>query len=648
MAQTGYTPLLIYASGTASNVPLAANLTSSASGAELALNYADGKLYYKNSSGVVTLLASSAGASGDVVGPASATDNALARFDLTTGKLIQNSVGILSDAGALSGLTDISASGNVTLSGGTANGVAYLNGSKVLTTGSALTFDGTNLGVGGTASSRFSTSTSLIGNNGYANAFRMYDDGSASTSQSSNSYGFGFINNNALSYTAGTSGSHSFYVANSIGMALNSTGLGIGTSSPAYKLDVAGDIALKNNATYLYSKTSGGTVVRMLGINSGNTAYIGPIDSGPGDAILNASSSSTNIQFYASGSEQMRLNSTGLGIGTSSPAAKVDVSQSQNGQTAVQLTNSNAGASAEATFIANNGTYIGSFGVAGASKSAFGAILASDAYVFSNANVANTGITLMANSANGVIKFATGGSAEKMRLDSSGNLGLGVTPSAWGTTKALQFPGGSIGGFTNGTNNNQSIMLANSYFGSGGGVYINSDYATYYRQYSGTHAWFNAPSGTAGNAITFTQAMTLDASGNLGVGITNPTYKLVVSNAGAAGLEVDPSGVNGGPLLQGYNRSGAAYVQLTYDGLQHIWRTSGSERARITSSGNFVAGGSVALATNATDGFLYVPTCAGTPTGTPTAITGMAPIVVNTTNNKLYFYSGGAWRDAGP
>ena len=57
MAQSGYTPILIYASGTASAVPSAANLTSSANGAELALNYADGKLYYKNSSGVVTLLA---------------------------------------------------------------------------------------------------------------------------------------------------------------------------------------------------------------------------------------------------------------------------------------------------------------------------------------------------------------------------------------------------------------------------------------------------------------------------------------------------------------------------------------------------------------------------------------------------------------
>lgn len=58
--------------------------------------------------------------------------------------------------------------------------------------------------------------------------------------------------------------------------------------------------------------------------------------------------------------------------------------------------------------------------------------------------------------------------------------------------------------------------------------------------------------------------------------------------------------------------------------------------------------GTAALATNATDGFFYAPTCAGTPTGTPTAYTGVAPIVIDTTNHKLYFYSGGTWRDAGP
>ena len=51
-----------------------------------------------------------------------------------------------------------------------------------------------------------------------------------------------------------------------------------------------------------------------------------------------------------------------------------------------------------------------------------------------------------------------------------------------------------------------------------------------------------------------------------------------------------------------------------------------------------------ALATNATDGFLYVPTCAGTPIGTPTTIAGTVPLVFDTTNHKLYFYEGGSWK----
>ena len=98
MAQTGYTPIQLYYSTTASAVPLAANLAAG----ELAINIVDGKLYYENNSGVVTLLASAAGASGDVVGPASATNNALARFDGTTGKLIKDSSGLTYDGTNLS------------------------------------------------------------------------------------------------------------------------------------------------------------------------------------------------------------------------------------------------------------------------------------------------------------------------------------------------------------------------------------------------------------------------------------------------------------------------------------------------------------------------------------------------------------------
>lgn len=71
------------------------------------------------------------------------------------------------------------------------------------------------------------------------------------------------------------------------------------------------------------------------------------------------------------------------------------------------------------------------------------------------------------------------------------------------------------------------------------------------------------------------------------------------------------------------------------------------ERMRIDNKGNMVVN-TAAIATNASDGFLYVPSCAGTPTGTPTTYSGRVPIVVDTTNNRWYFYSTGAWRNAGP
>ena len=74
----------------------------------------NGQVLTTNGAGTLSFTTASGSGSGDVVGPASATDNAIARFDLTTGKLIQNSTGILSDAGAISGLTSIDATGVIT------------------------------------------------------------------------------------------------------------------------------------------------------------------------------------------------------------------------------------------------------------------------------------------------------------------------------------------------------------------------------------------------------------------------------------------------------------------------------------------------------------------------------------------------------
>ena len=66
--------------------------------------------------------------------------------------------------------------------------------------------------------------------------------------------------------------------------------------------------------------------------------------------------------------------------------------------------------------------------------------------------------------------------------------------------------------------------------------------------------------------------------------------------------------------------------------IQKLWRSQ--VVARLGGSAD------AALATNATNGFMYVPTCAGTPTGIPDVQAGLLPIVVDSTNHKLYFYSG--------
>jgi hypothetical protein len=54
--------------------------------------------------------------------------------------------------------------------------------------------------------------------------------------------------------------------------------------------------------------------------------------------------------------------------------------------------------------------------------------------------------------------------------------------------------------------------------------------------------------------------------------------------------------------------------------------------------------GTAALATTATDGFLYIPSCAGAPTGVPTAYSGRTPMIYDTTNNRFYIYNGG-WKN---
>ena len=151
-----------------------------------------------------------------------------------------------------------------------------------------------------------------------------------------------------------------------------------------------------------------------------------------------------------------------------------------------------------------------------------------------------------------------------------------------------------------------------------------------------------------------TTALTLDSSQNATFAgkITSGTWADVVSarlgiatSANSYAATIANNASSGGAYALRLHTTGTAssdYIVVGSSGA-----SAGSIRFLADGAGNFVVN-NAAIATNATDGFLYVSTCAGTPTGTPTSYTGRAPIVVDTTNNKLYFYSGGQWRDAGP
>jgi len=121
-------------------------------------------------------------------------------------------------------------------------------------------------------------------------------------------------------------------------------------------------------------------------------------------------------------------------------------------------------------------------------------------------------------------------------LDASGNLGLGVTPSANSISKSLDLVNGAgLFGFDNGT-----YLTSNAYYNSAW-KYKATATATLYYTNSGQHIWQTAASGTADTNISFTTAMTLNANGALalqgastsanGIGITFPATQSASSNA---------------------------------------------------------------------------------------------------------------------
>jgi hypothetical protein len=378
------------------------------------------------------------------------------------------------------------------------------------------------------------------------------------------------------------------------------TNLGIGNSSPTYSLDVVNNqnsqtvVGIKNTNSGTTAQsvffTDNGTSTTQFGTTGTGYTTFGALTANCGYIYQNSQNfvlqTNSGSQIFATGNvERMRLNTSGyLGIGTSSPSYSLDIVNNQNANTVASITNNNAGTTAQAIFYTANGSSLTQFGTTGTGYTAYGSLTANSGYLYSTA----PNFVLMANNASSPIIFASGGNSEKMRLDTSGNLGLGVTPSAWDTVKPLQMANGSIYGFST----TEMGVSQNMYYGSGQYRYIATAVASTYRQISGVHSWHTAPSGTAGNAISFTQAMTLDNSGNLAIGTTSPAgyrLRLVSSSSDADVVRWENSGGTIYGLL-GVSTTNSLCYAGTGTSNSFAFITNNTERMRISSTGGLSVG----------------------------------------------------------
>jgi hypothetical protein len=293
-------------------------------------------------------------------------------------------------------------SGNLTLNGGTANGVLYLNGSKVATSGSALTFDGTNFTVGVSATTGdYKTfiqkaGGELLGLNASSGTLARIAFGNTtatfgSTQIIANAADFAFITNSAERMRLDSSGN-----------------LGIGTSSPGFRLDVAGNIRALNSGAdsqvIVVAPSDSFSPFIRWGVSGIRDSGILGFPAGDDSLVYRSGANS-----FSTGTERFRITVAGnVGIGTSSPAYKLDV--------------------------------VGDARIAGATNSTFtiqstyGAGASSLQFFASGNSAQNASITGGEGSVSN-LRFYTGGASltEKMRITSGGAIGVNRTdPQAYG------------------------------------------------------------------------------------------------------------------------------------------------------------------------------------------------------------------------
>ena len=446
--------------------------------------------------------------------------------------------------------TTVAVSSTLTLSAGTANQIGYLNASKQLVGSGNMTFNGFWIQLGGGVVG--SQNAGVVANGSTTAAFRMVNASTGNTATDGvdielNVLDLNIINREAGNITLHTSGTEQ--------VRLDASGnLGIGTASPSYKLDVAGDA--RSNSWIGRANGSAPTadcaVFRpadnSLGFSTANTLRatidssgnlgLGVTPSAWGSAAYKAFQIGQSAFMSRSGGSDCYILSNNYFDGTNFRYINSTLAgrYNQDAGTHVWYTAPSGTAGNAITFTqamtldASGRLMVGNTSAQGPGVTATNAFysLSSDAATVGSLATFTGYTTVASYKANGAyLRFDTADSgglvSEKMRLDASGNLGLGVTPSAWGAGfKVVEISPAGYLSIALASDINSGYQLNNAYYDTAW-KYKNSKYAVRYDQDAavGQHKWYNAPSGTAGNAITFTQAMTLDASGNLLVGTTS-------------------------------------------------------------------------------------------------------------------------------
>ena len=488
MSASGFTPISLYYSSTGAAVPSAGNLVAG----ELALNTNDGKLYYKNSSGVVTLLA------GATSGPAGGS---------TTQVQYNN-------AGVLAGIT-----------GATTNGTALTLVAPVLGTPAS----GTVTNLTGTASININGTVGATTQN--AGSFTSVAFPIAAVAPAS----MGIFNAAGTTLTA-ISGSTGIFFNNAANSTtnlsiLNAGSVGIGTSSPSYKLDVSGTGRFTSSLSVLTGATTTAGLIVGADATVANTWTIARDNVTTGD-----------LKFIGNTTERMRIDSSGnVGIGTSSPSQKLEVYAASNSlQIESVVRNDQAGSG-----VAAIGFNVSSGAAAETTSTKAGiGLVRSAAYGVGSLCFYNNGTGSAGN-------FTT--ADERMRIDSSGNVGIGTSSPGYkldvngtlGVSGATVYAGSAVMTIGDATRTASSSTTTGAIVCGGGlGVWSNINLGGAVITAAGsvnipaytttgdtdTGLWFPAAN-TVAASTAGTEALRIDSGGNLRIGTTagNADAKSTVS-----------------------------------------------------------------------------------------------------------------------